>query len=180
MNTNLNSQIPSPRSSAGEGWAAIGGVIGSAFLLAKKLLSPKAAQARAGEPGRLLRRDAGHSRTASTPTTWPSWRSWTPTTGSCWPPWSGRPPASTRSKPASPAWTSARGSSHASPSEANGTAYGPQRSQLPCRAGSREPRARIARHSRQTLLARAICRPCRPRAPFHNNKQQQRKKVSNV
>jgi hypothetical protein len=44
MNTNLQSQIPSPRSLAGEGWAAVIGAIGSAFLLAKKLLSPKPAK----------------------------------------------------------------------------------------------------------------------------------------
>ena len=43
MNTNLNSPIDSPRSISGEGWAAIAGAIGSAFLLAKKLLSPKPA-----------------------------------------------------------------------------------------------------------------------------------------
>ena len=47
MNTNLNSPIPSPRTISGEGWAAIAGAIGSAFLLAKKLLSPKPAKARA-------------------------------------------------------------------------------------------------------------------------------------
>ena len=41
MNTSLNSPIASPRSISGEGWAAIAGAIGSAFLLAKKLLSPK-------------------------------------------------------------------------------------------------------------------------------------------
>jgi hypothetical protein len=44
MNTNLQSQIPSPRSLAGEGWAAVIGAIGSAFLLVKKLLSPKPAK----------------------------------------------------------------------------------------------------------------------------------------
>ena len=44
MNTNLQSQIPSPRSLAGEGWAAVIGAIGSAFLLAKKLLSHKPAK----------------------------------------------------------------------------------------------------------------------------------------
>ena len=44
MNTNLQSQIPSPRSLAGEGWAAVIGAIGSAFLLARKLLSPKPAK----------------------------------------------------------------------------------------------------------------------------------------
>ena len=44
MNTNLQSQIPSPRAISGEGWAAIAGAIGSAFLLAKKLLSPKPAK----------------------------------------------------------------------------------------------------------------------------------------
>ena len=43
MNTNLNSQIPSPRAIAGEGWAAIAGAVGSAFLLVKKLLSPRPA-----------------------------------------------------------------------------------------------------------------------------------------
>ncbi len=41
MNTNLQSQIPAARTITGEGWAAIAGAIGSAFLLAKKLLSPK-------------------------------------------------------------------------------------------------------------------------------------------
>ena len=56
MNTNLNSPIPSPRTISGEGWAAVAGAIGSALLLAKKLVSPKASQARAGQPGRLLRR----------------------------------------------------------------------------------------------------------------------------
>ena len=44
MNTNLQSQIPSPRAISGEGWAAIIGAIGSAFLLVKKLLSPKPAK----------------------------------------------------------------------------------------------------------------------------------------
>jgi hypothetical protein len=43
MNTNLNSQIPSLRAISGEGWAAIAGAIGSALLLAKKLLRPKPA-----------------------------------------------------------------------------------------------------------------------------------------
>jgi hypothetical protein len=43
MNTNLNSPIAFARSISGEGWAAIAGAIGSAFLLAKKLLSPKPA-----------------------------------------------------------------------------------------------------------------------------------------
>jgi hypothetical protein len=42
MNTNLNTPIPAARSITGEGWAAIAGSIGSAILLAKKLLSPKA------------------------------------------------------------------------------------------------------------------------------------------
>jgi hypothetical protein len=41
MNTNLQSQIPAARGITGEGWAAIAGAIGSAFLLTKKLLSPK-------------------------------------------------------------------------------------------------------------------------------------------
>ena len=44
MNTNLNSQLSSPRSVSGEGWAAIAGAIGSAFLLVKKLVSPKPAK----------------------------------------------------------------------------------------------------------------------------------------
>ena len=43
MDTNLSSPIASPRSMSGEGWAAIAGAIGSAFLLAKKLLNPKPA-----------------------------------------------------------------------------------------------------------------------------------------
>ena len=44
MSTNLNSPISAPRSISGEGWAAIVGAVGSAFLLAKKLLSPKSAK----------------------------------------------------------------------------------------------------------------------------------------
>jgi hypothetical protein len=44
MNTNLNTQIPTARSITGEGWAAIAGAIGSAFLLLKKVLSPKPAK----------------------------------------------------------------------------------------------------------------------------------------
>ena len=43
MNTNFQSQIPSPRTITGEGWAAIAGAIGSAFLLVKKIVSPKPA-----------------------------------------------------------------------------------------------------------------------------------------
>jgi hypothetical protein len=43
MNTSLNSPIASARSISGEGWAAIAGAVGSAFLLAKKLLGPKPA-----------------------------------------------------------------------------------------------------------------------------------------
>jgi hypothetical protein len=45
MNTDLNSQMGSPRAISGEGWAAITGIIGSALLLAKKLVSPKPAKA---------------------------------------------------------------------------------------------------------------------------------------
>ena len=41
MNTNINSSIPAARSLSSEGWATVAGVIGSALLLAKKLLSPK-------------------------------------------------------------------------------------------------------------------------------------------
>ena len=44
MNTNLQSPIPSVRSISGEGWAAIIGAVGSAFLLVKKLVSPKPAK----------------------------------------------------------------------------------------------------------------------------------------
>jgi len=44
MSANLNSPIASPRAISGEGWAAIAGAVGSAFLLAKKLLGPKAAK----------------------------------------------------------------------------------------------------------------------------------------
>ena len=44
MNTNLQSPIPSVRSISGEGWAAVIGAIGSAFLLAKKLLNHKPAK----------------------------------------------------------------------------------------------------------------------------------------
>ena len=44
MNTNLNNPIASARSISGEGWAAIAGAVGSAFLLAKKLLGPKPAK----------------------------------------------------------------------------------------------------------------------------------------
>src|ERR1035438_1644161 len=43
MNTNLSAPIPSPRAISGEGWAAIAGAVGSAFLLLKKLVSPKPA-----------------------------------------------------------------------------------------------------------------------------------------
>ena len=41
MSPNLNTPIPAARGITGEGWAAIAGAVGSAFLLAKKLLSPK-------------------------------------------------------------------------------------------------------------------------------------------
>ncbi len=44
MNTNLQSQIPAARTITGEGWAAIAGAVGSALLLAKKLLGPKPAK----------------------------------------------------------------------------------------------------------------------------------------
>jgi hypothetical protein len=43
MNTSLNSPIASARAISGEGWAAIAGAVGSALLLAKRLLSPKPA-----------------------------------------------------------------------------------------------------------------------------------------
>ena len=41
MSPNFNTPIPAARGISGEGWAAIAGAVGSAFLLAKKLLSPK-------------------------------------------------------------------------------------------------------------------------------------------
>jgi hypothetical protein len=44
MSTNLTSPISASRSITGEGWAAIAGAVGSAFLLAKKVLSPKHAK----------------------------------------------------------------------------------------------------------------------------------------
>ena len=44
MNTNLHSPVVSPRTISSEGWAAIAGAVGSAFLLAKKLLRPKPAR----------------------------------------------------------------------------------------------------------------------------------------
>jgi len=44
MSANLNAPISSPRSLTGEGWAAIAGAVGSALLLAKKLLGPKPAK----------------------------------------------------------------------------------------------------------------------------------------
>jgi hypothetical protein len=44
MNTNLNTQAVSSRSLTGEGWAAIAGAVGSAFLLAKKLLGSRPAK----------------------------------------------------------------------------------------------------------------------------------------
>src|ERR1039457_6287625 len=43
MNTNFQSEIHSPRTTPGEGWRTMAGAIGSAFLLAKKLVSPKPA-----------------------------------------------------------------------------------------------------------------------------------------
>ncbi len=43
MNPSLNTPIAAPRSISGEGWAAIAGAVGSAFLLVKKLLGPKPA-----------------------------------------------------------------------------------------------------------------------------------------
>jgi hypothetical protein len=45
MNTNLDSQIPAARSLSSEGWATVAGVIGSALLLARKFLAPKAGKA---------------------------------------------------------------------------------------------------------------------------------------
>ena len=53
MNTNLNSPIASARAISGEGWAAIAGAVGSAFLLLKKLLGPKSG----GKPEPVSRAD---------------------------------------------------------------------------------------------------------------------------
>jgi hypothetical protein len=53
MNPNLQSQISAPRSLSGEGWAAIAGAIGSAFLLLKKLLGAKPG----GKPEAVSRAD---------------------------------------------------------------------------------------------------------------------------
>ena len=44
MNTDIHAQIPSPRSLTSEGWVAVGGAIGSALIVAKKLLSSKPAK----------------------------------------------------------------------------------------------------------------------------------------
>jgi len=44
MSANLHTQVASPRGLSGEGWAAIAGAVGSAFLLAKKLLGPRPAK----------------------------------------------------------------------------------------------------------------------------------------
>ena len=44
MNMNTNAPLSAPRSISSEGWAALAGAAGSAFLLAKKLLSPKPAK----------------------------------------------------------------------------------------------------------------------------------------
>ncbi len=41
MSANLNSSIPASRGISSEGWAAIAGAVGSAFLLAKKLFAAK-------------------------------------------------------------------------------------------------------------------------------------------
>ncbi len=44
MNTDIHTQIPSARSIPGEGWATAVGIIGSALLVARKFLTPKAAK----------------------------------------------------------------------------------------------------------------------------------------
>ena len=44
MSTNLQSQIPAARGLTGEGWAAIAGAAGSAFLFGKKLLGCNSAK----------------------------------------------------------------------------------------------------------------------------------------
>jgi hypothetical protein len=44
MSPNFNTPIPAARGITGEGWAAIIGAVGSAFLLVKKLASPKPAK----------------------------------------------------------------------------------------------------------------------------------------
>jgi hypothetical protein len=44
MSTNLNPQIPPARSVSSESWPTAVGVIGSALLIAKKFLTPRAAK----------------------------------------------------------------------------------------------------------------------------------------
>ena len=44
MSSNLNTPIPSARSVSSEGWPTAVGIIGSALLIAKKFLTPKAAK----------------------------------------------------------------------------------------------------------------------------------------
>ena len=41
MSTNLNTQLSGARGLTGEGWAAIAGALGSAFLLARRIIFPK-------------------------------------------------------------------------------------------------------------------------------------------
>jgi hypothetical protein len=53
MDSNLQSQVPSPRSISGEALIAIVGAVGSALLLLKKLLGAKAA----GKPDPVSRSD---------------------------------------------------------------------------------------------------------------------------
>ena len=106
MNTNLNSQIPSPHSLTGEGVAAAVGIMGSALLVAKRLFAAKPPkpepmsradfyaelvvlkdQMHANHLALLEQLDANHRELLV--------------------PWSGRLLASIRSKPGWPAWTSA-------------------------------------------------------------------------
>jgi hypothetical protein len=44
MSTNLNPPISASRTISGEGWAAIVGAVGSALLLARKLIGPSTAK----------------------------------------------------------------------------------------------------------------------------------------
>src|ERR1035441_5741104 len=113
MNTNLSAPIPSPRAISGEGWAAIAGAVGSAFLLLKKLVSPKPAskpepvsradfyaemlatreRLHANHLAILEKLDANHRELLAA--------------------LDRQAPESMPSNPASPAWTSARGRRHA-------------------------------------------------------------------
>ena len=172
MNTNFQSQIPSPRTITGEGWAAIAGAIGSAFLLVKgsSARSQRASPNRSAGPTSTPR--CWRRGNVSTPLILPSWRSWMPTTGNYWPPWTGRSPASMSSNSVSPAWTSAQGSSQASHSRAGVS---------PASRGGQARRLPYYSSQPEIILARAVssatASPLGATRAISTNKQQ--KKESN-